>query len=214
MTASYSTPLPVASVVRGNNAELLREASRLWFDASSDVVLDVTYGRGKWWSHVRPLHLVTHDKFTLDGVDFRRLPEASCSVDVVAFDPPYVSPGGRGTSTVGDFNDRYGLVDVPRTPLETQNMIGKGVRESHRVLRKGGRLLVKCSDYVSSGKFFPGHQLTVLGAVEVGFEQVDEFVHWTGTGPQPKTNLDGTPRRQVHSRRSHSFLCVFRKAAA
>ena len=39
----------------------------------------------------------------------------------------------------------------------------------------------------------------------------DLFIHHSGMGPQPKTNLDGTPRRQVHSRRAHSYLVVFQK---
>lgn len=52
---------------------------------------------------------------------------------------------------------------------------------------------------------FPGMPGLAELSEDIQFEQVDEFVHFSGTGPQP-------PRpRQFHSRRAHSFLCVFKK---
>jgi hypothetical protein len=71
--------------------------------------------------------------------------------------------------------------------------------------------MVKVGDYVSSGKLVLGHHHVVEFGLNLGLEQVDEFVHASGTGPQPTVNLDGSPRLQVHSRRAHSFLVVFRK---
>lgn len=193
---------PVQSVVQARrNGALLAEAAKLWI-AHDDSVLDVTYGRGMFWTDYRPAQLVTHD-LALDGVDFRLLPEADASVDVVVFDPPYIPQGGRKTSTVPDFLDRYGLVDVPGTVGELNRLIADGIGEAARVLRPGGRLLVKCMDYVSSGKYHAGRHSVVTAALDAGLTQVDEFVHYSGLGPQP------AHRRQLHSRRAHSFLCVF-----
>lgn len=73
------------------------------------------------------------------------------------------------------------------------------------MLRQHGRLLVKCMDYISSGAYQPGRHKVVVRATEVGLRQVDEFVHHSGLGPQPRRDL------QYHSRRAHSFLCVFQK---
>jgi hypothetical protein len=200
----------VSVVTAKKNGPLIAQAATLWI-RPDDTVADITYGRGLFWTHYQhPGTFITHD-ITHDGIDFRHLPEADASVDVVIYDPPYISPGGRKTSTVTDFNNRYGLVDVPRTPKETDALIVAGLAEATRILRPGGRLFVKCADYVTSGKLHLGHHLVVSAAHNLGLEQVDEFVHHSGTGPQPKYNLDGTPRRQVHSRRSHSFLCVFKK---
>jgi hypothetical protein len=201
----------VESVVRSRrNGPLIAQAAKLWIQ-DDDIVLDVTYGRGRFWTEFKPTNLITHD-IALDGVDFRALPEPDESVDVVVFDPPYVSIGGRTTSTIEDFNARYGLTDAPKSPLETSDLMAGGIREAGRVLvPRTGRLMVKVSDYISSGKYHAGHHYAVAAALATGFEQLDEFVHYSGTGPQPMDNLDGTPRRQVHSRRAHSFLCVFGK---
>lgn len=192
----------VESVVHNrSNAVLLAEVARLWI-GPDDVVLDVTYGRGNFWLKIRPANLVTHD-LAVDGVDFRNLPEADRSVDVVVFDPPYIPQGGRTTSTVPDFLQRYGLVTVPRTTTELDEYHVAGIKEAARVLKPKGRLLVKCMDYVNGGRYVTGRHTIVAAAHTAGLVQVDEFVHYSGRGPQPVRD------RQLHSRRSHTFMCVF-----
>lgn len=219
MTGQLSMRLPetVQSVVRcQTNGPLIAAAATLWIE-DTDLVVDMTYGRGLFWTKYRPALLVGHD-LIVDGVDFRQLPEADGSVDVAVFDPPYISPGGRETSTLdgrngsgGDFNGRYGLGYTPSSPAELAELIAEGIREANRVLKPKGRLMVKCMDYVSGGGLFLGRHYVVCTALDLGMRQVDEFVHHSGTGPQPTENPDGTPRIQRHSRRAHSFLCVFQR---
>lgn len=205
---------PVLSVcTKRLNADLIADhVVPLWI-TPDDFVMDVTYGRGKWWTKYRPPFFIAHDLHTLDRVDFRHLPEADDSVDVIAFDPPYIPPGGRETSTVKGMHAAYGMGTMPATVSETFELIADGIKECARVLAPNGRLLVKCQDFITSGKFQPAHDLVIGSALLSSLEQVDEFIHVTGTGPQPKFNLDGSPRRQVHSRRAHGFLCVFQKPA-
>lgn len=194
----------VESVIRcRTNGPLVAAVAALWIEPA-DAVMDVTYGKGNFWTVYRPDNLITHD-LALDGVDFRELPEADGSVDVVVFDPPYIAQGGRDTSTVPDFLDRYGLVDVPKTAPELMVLIAAGMAEATRVLAPKGRLLVKCMDYVNGGRLVLGRHHVVSTALGLELEQVDEFVHYSGVGPQPPG------RRQVHSRRAHTFMCVFRK---
>ena len=194
----------VQSVVRSQrNGPLIRAAAVLWI-AAGDVVVDVTYGRGGFWTDYRPATLIAHDIAT-DGVDFRRLPEHDGTVDVVVFDPPYIAQGGRDTSTVPDFLDRYGLTCAPTTTAGIFELVAAGMAEAARVLAPGGRLLVKCMDYVNGGELVLGHHHVVTTALALGLSQVDELVHVSGTGPQPEG------RSQQHSRRAHTFLCVFRR---
>lgn len=192
----------VESVVKAaRNGPLIATAAKLWIKPD-DVVMDVTYGKGNFWTHYRPGHLIAHDLVT-DGVDFRQLPEADASVNVVIFDPPYIAKGGRDTSTIPEFLDRYGLYAAPRTPAEMMEQNAAGMKEAARVLRPGGILMVKCMDYVSSRRLVIARHHVVNTALALGMEQVDEFIHYSGTGPQPKG------RKQEHSRRAHSYLCVF-----
>jgi hypothetical protein len=196
-------PGVIQSVVEcQTNGPLIAVAAQLWI-RPNDVVVDVTYGRGRFWTHYRPAHLVTHD-LALDGVDFRQLPEADGTVDVVVFDPPYIPQGGRDTSTLPNFIDRYGLRDAPKPRRELEELIAAGMKEASRVLRPGGRLFVKCMDYVSSRQFCTGRHFVVSTAFDLGLRQVDELVHYSGLGPQPLRDV------QEHSRRAHSFLCIFR----
>jgi hypothetical protein len=171
--------------------------------------MDVTYGRGRWWQWHFP-HLIrtftSHD-IRLDGVDFRHLPETSESMDVIAFDPDYVAIGGRKTSTVDDFNDRYGLtVKDYETPAALQKTINDGISECARVLRPQGILMVKCATYISSGKPWLGEYHTIDHGLGIGLKVDDIFVHLSGTGPQPKRET-----RQQHARSNSSRLIVFRK---
>lgn len=218
---AFFLPETVESVVRcQTNGPLLAAAATLWIKPD-DLVVDVTYGRGLFWTHYRPRRFVAHDRI-VDGVDFCQLPEADQSVDVVVFDPPYISMGGRETSTIGqgggDMVSAFGLKDAPKSPAELAELIAAGIKEAFRVLKPRGRLFVKCMDYVSSGGLFLGRHHVVSTALALGFKQADEFVHHSGTGPQPTVNLDGSPRKQWHARRAHSYLCIFqapaRRAAA
>lgn len=207
---SWNFPDTVESVVPSRtNGPLIAAAAVLWIKPEDDV-LDMTYGRGKFWTHYRPEKLTTNDldpdsEATFHH-DFRRLPWSDGTFDVAVFDPPYISPGGRDTSTVEDFNDRYGLTEAPQTTDQLKGMIESGISEGARVLRPKGRLFVKCMDYQEGSTFHTMRQFVCLAAGNVGhLVQVDEFVHYSGTGPQP------SGRRQHVSRRAHSFLCIFRK---
>lgn len=192
------------------NSALIADVARLYIDPA-DEVLDPTWGRGKWWLDFQPDRLTSHDLFTLDGVDFRQLPEADSSVDVVAFDPPYVAMGGRETSGLVEMGDRYGMITAPRNPEELREMISAGLKECARVLKpkargyRGGRLLVKCQDYISSGRLQPGTHWMIEDALAAGLDYVDRFEHVTHVRPQPPG------RRQVHARRNLSTLLVFMK---
>ncbi len=209
--------LILAATAWPTNGALLADVHRLGYLRADDVVLDPTYGRGRWWTDWRPAQLIAHD-LVLDGVDFRRLPEETGTVDVVAFDPPYIAQGGRATSTLAgghdefgrrraDFLDRYGLYDVPKDVAGVIELMAAGIAEFYRVLRPGGLLLVKCMNYVTSGRYRRSAYDVLAHAELLGFTLVDELVHLRRPGPQPQRDY------QHHARRNYSLLFVLRRDA-
>jgi len=208
---TWGFPSTVESVVKvRENGPLIATAAVLHiFDGAA--VVDMTYGRGLFWTKYRPENLIAHDLYRGDGVDFRDLPEGDSSVDVAVFDPPYLPNESADKTTVPDFRDRYGI-DLteeqrgPRTVQDVFDLYTAGIAEAHRILKPRGKLLVKTMDFVHGGKYHAMRQHVVMSATELGMSQVDEFVHHSGLGV---SNLAGTTQRT--SRRAHSLLCVFKK---
>jgi len=205
------TPLgPVPTVIRGSNGVLIATVARLGYLGTPDAtVIDVTYGRGLWWTQYHPADLVAHDLAT-DGVNFCELPEADGSMSVVCFDPPYISTGNRETSSVGELYDRFGLGNL-KGWRAIRALVDAGLAECARVLEPGGYLLVKCMDYTESGRKVWNTFHVFDQAEQLGLRLVDRFHHLTGGGPQPTINLDGTPREQKTAREVTSMLLVFTK---
>ena len=171
------------------------------------TVMDVTYGKGVWWHWRRSeyaMRFIAHD-IKIDGVDFTALPEATESADVIAFDPDYVAPGGRDTSTIPEFNERYGLDDPYESPASLQAHINDGLRECERVLRPQAIMMVKCTNYISSGKLWLGEAHTINTGLRAGLIVEDIAVHLGNPGPQPKHLT------QKHFRSNSSRLIIFRK---
>lgn len=175
------------------NADLIADVARLYYRGGE--VCDPTYGRGLWWTKFQPAVLIRSDVAakgqTVAAHDFTRLPYESGRFAVVAFDPPYVCTGGRETSTLPDFNDRYGLVDTPRTPgaLVAQNIAG--LAECARVVQPGGTIWLKSMDYIWSGRLQPVTHLMICAGLELGLQLEDRFEHVGHVRAQP---LDGKCR--------------------
>lgn len=182
------------------NGELIRTIAPQYL-YGADGVLDVTYGRGAWWTRYRPDDLVAHD-LRLDGVDFRALPERRRSFDVVCFDPPY-TPHDATTGIVSgnvDFADRYGLGQ--RSTDAVLELIDAGMAEVARVARRW--VLVKCSDFTNGRKFRMAHLDVVESMRRHRLIDHDLIVHLSGAGP----GHHATIRRPKRARRHHSYLIV------
>lgn len=193
----------VGSVITGTNADLIAKIAPYYLQGLT--VMDVTYGGGGWWKRYEPPGLIRHDLAL--GTDFRRLPEADNSVDVVCFDPPY-TPAGGGPTTLeaGEFRDRFGLSDGYRSQIELDALISDGLAECARVARRW--ILVKCNDYVNARHFTLGHRNVLDAANELGLtddgDPWDLIIHHTGPGPGGHNIFE-----PVRARRHHSYLIVF-----
>ena len=199
-------PVPQTVQHVSTNAELIAAVAPIYLTGS---VLDVTYGRGKWWDTFRPEPFAYHD-LRLDGVDFRYLPELAQSWDTVVFDPPYVESGSRTTSSRRDFLDGFGLgtdADGRVSPVDTWEQMRDGLAEACRVARRF--VLVKCMEYVAWHRFHDAPTAVILEADRQGWRLHDRIVHASGGG------VGGTYRIRTVKRceRAHSYLLVFAPVA-
>lgn len=202
---------PVQAAARwANNGALIADVARLGYITDTDRVIDVTYGRGRFWTKYRPARLVAHD-LKLDGVDFRYLPHPDASFDVHVIDGPYKL---NGTADLGDFDEAYGI-DVPADWQERHQLIADGMTEGARVLAVGGRMLVKCQAQVCSGAVRWQDDIFTAHGESLGLVKVDRF-DLIGKGrPQPMKPSARYPngREQRHAHGRPSTLLVFKAPA-
>lgn len=190
---------------RRTNAELVQDLFNLQYLRWDDLILDPTYGLGRWWTLVKPLRLVGTDldstkSLVGDSIDFRRLPFDDDLFDAVVFDPPYklngVSQGYGGDEAYGVANATYISV------ADRHKLIVEGMSECARVTKR--TLIVKCQDQVCSGRVVWQSRLLADHGESLGFRLVD-MLHVVGFRPQPAGRI------QKHARRDYSTALVFTK---
>jgi hypothetical protein len=197
------------SVFVGSNADLMAAVAPYYLTGS---VMDCTYGEGAWWSKHRPVGLVAHDKFKVDGVDFTDLPEPDNTYDTVCFDPPYVISGGESSvNLAGSFQVDYGIGSgrlEHNSGNKFEAMLRAGLTETARVSRRF--VLVKCMEFAQGGGADGGFRdvpyLMRRWGDDIGLKSYDVIVHHTGSGPGGHNIF--VPKR---ARRHHSYLLVFAK---
>jgi tRNA G10 N-methylase Trm11 len=175
------------------------------------IIADVTFGLGSFWT------LVDQSKYQVlasdikSGVDFTKLPYRSATMDCVVLDPPYMHyAGGTAFKNYTDFDTRY---EVNMRHHETLNghealmeLYYQGSRESYRVLKNRGILVIKCMDQVVAGKQKMSHVEIINTLSEDGFVIEDLFVVVRYGRPTISTRTI-----QQHARKNHSYFLVFRK---
>lgn len=213
-------PNILAATYWPNNAAMVEALVKLEYLHSGMSMLDATFGKGGWWRSWKPDELIKHD-LAIDGVDFRNLPYPDDTFDGVAFDPPYVSVGGRATTTIREMYDSYGMDGAPTSPKLMQKLINDGLKEQARVVKPTGIIICKCMDYVSSGKLWPGVYLTTKAALKLGLAVEDHLLYIRkSSGPQPGNRTkklksgEVVASRQHHARRNVSNLLVLRAPVA
>jgi hypothetical protein len=152
------------------------------------------------------------------GVDCRALPYEDESFDCIVLDPPYAEGLLRreksqraGSGTHAAFRDAYSHAGahapVAGEPKYHEAVVDLYIRaglEAHRVLRRGGLLIVKCQDEVSANRQRLTHVEIITAFESMGFYTRDFFV-------LVRENAPGVSRllKQVHARKNHSYSLVF-----
>lgn len=175
------------------------------------LIVDPTFGNGRFWKNIDQSSFDVRTTDLKDGVDLRSLPYKSGSVDMVVLDPPYrytpvKNKRQEDTSGHGKVD---GLYNLQSTNLKNTKAVIElyrdGFQEAHRVLKKGGFLVVKCQDTVQDGKNIWVHVQLMQIAEDEGFACRDLLV------VNPPSVTKTRWKFQRHLRKAHSYFLVFRR---
>ena len=206
----------VLSTHIGDNASIFPTILSLHVPEGSTIA-DVTYGTGIFWKNVdvTKYKLLASDAKT--GADCRQLPYENESLDCVVLDPPYMEGLFRrekghlaGGGNYAPFRSTYsnGLETTagPKYHEAVLDLYFKAGAEALRVLKRGGKFIVKCQDEVSANLQRPTHVELINWYEGLGFYTKDLFV-------VVRSNKPGISRlvKQEHARKNHSYFLVFAK---
>jgi hypothetical protein len=194
----------IPNVINGNNSDVIAQLHHLYLQ--DKTILDLTYGRGKWWSKSRQPDVKHTGDYTLPVLFDQEF-------DVVVYDPAYVSTSGSAKTTINDFNNRYGLDVASNGVMNVLDDILAGFDINvYPACKVGGLMFVKCQQQVESGRLWDMPRF-IKNYVEASGRCVlwDEVVHERGLGPQPLVNPDGTERIWQRTSRACSNLLIFKK---
>lgn len=191
---------PLYTCYSGNNATLINQVSRLYLEPGMSIA-DVTYGVGAFWNKVDLSIYKFYPSDLKNGLDFRCLPYQDRSMDVVVLDPPYMHHVTKNTLRVNSTYNNHAT-----TPNMTQDEIihlyCEGIKEAQRIIKKSGRIWVKCQDSLEYDKQKYTHIELYAFAKVSGLYMRDMFVlHADSVTP-----VQGIQR---HAKKNHSYLLIF-----
>jgi hypothetical protein len=208
----------VLSAHMAGNAEVFPELLSIHVPIGSRVA-DITFGRGVFWKKI-PMddyELVASDIKL--GKDWSKLPSTDDSVDAVVFDPPYMEGLYRqtkealaGSGTHRAFQDAYsnGTTQSSNNERKYHDAVLeaylKVIPEVKRILRVGGKFIVKCQDEVSANRQKLTHVELIWAYEKLGFYCKDLFVVVRQNAPVVARLI-----KQVHARKNHSYFLVFER---
>ena len=193
---------PVEAVVYGNNDILIEQVCRLYLN-DGDAIADITYGRGVFWKSVSQdirNRVTGSDIITVPErpYDFRNLPYADKSFDVVVLDPPYIhGPGKHHTDRA--YQNAATTAGMNHNAI--RQLYVDGMKEAARISRRHG--WIKCKDQIDTGMQRWSHCELMVEALNMGMFVRDMFI----CIPTSQT-ARGRWVNQYHARKPHSFLLI------
>ena len=188
------------------NADLIVDLVTLGFLHDGMKVIDLTYGKGRFWTKYRPPLLTTNDldpsTDAVHHVDYRTAatdhPLWADHFDFTVLDPPY---GLRGT--VNDTNGDYGLGEY--MPVEDRHvMMRLAMYEAVRLTKPRGLLLFKCQEQTCNGRKYNQPAMAYDWARDNGMRYVASL-HVHSHREQPA----GVEQANVHQ--NYSTALLFRR---
>lgn len=201
-----------------DNSTIFPEILSIHLPKGSSVA-DITYGRGVFWKNVPNSDYKLFASDLKIGGHWSSLPISNASVDAVVFDPPYMEGLYRktrgalaGSGTHKAFQDAYsnGEIQSPAKERKYHDAVLEAylsvLPEVKRVLKTGGKFIVKCQDEVSANRQKLTHVELIWAYEHHGFYCKDLFVIVRRNAPAISRLI-----KQVHARKNHSYFLIFQR---
>ncbi len=173
--------------------------------------VDLTYSKGQFYkSGLVPEPYFKWDKFPVNNeitqLDWAIENTGDNIVDSIICDPPFVISYGpsmekeqKGQNII---SKRFSCF---KNNQELRDCYDYLLKESYRMLKPGGILVMKTQNTVSSSKQYWNTYYTCQMAELIGFYHKDDFVLLA------KNRMPGKTVKQQHARKHHSTFSVFKK---
>lgn len=200
------------SVIEGRDPAV-RQSMLDFYVSPGAVVVDVTANHRRMWEGVTwtgPVTWCDVDPGVAPDViaDFRSLPFAAASVDVLVFDPPHLPAAGGSPAAMPQMKVDYGLTGAPKAD-NVASYFRPFLREALRVLRPDGVIFAKLKDYVHNHRYQWMLVEWVLAVRDTeGLTACDLIVKRDPCGGNLKS---GRWVRAHHVRNAHCWWAVVRK---
>lgn len=172
---------------------------------------DVTFGNGRFYQKIScPDHCFDSDSTLTKKFPFLtccssdNLPLQNQSISSLVFDPPfltYVKAARNHNSIMAGRFGGYWRYD------ELEHHYKSTIKESHRVLKKGGIMVFKCQDIIHNHKMHATH-INVVNWCKGMFRLKDLFI-LAAKHRMPMPNAKTA--KQKHSRIHHSYFLVLER---
>lgn len=199
------------SVVLGRDPDVI--PFLLAVHATPDAaILDCCHNRGVMWKGSK-LDITSMDidpQYACDFIgDFRAMPFADDSFDVVAFDPPHLPAAAASANSSGIERLQYGLTEHGdyRQGDNVSPAFAPFLVEAKRVLRPNGIVIAKIADLVHNHRYQWQHVDFINAAQAVGLTACDVIIK----ADPCAANLKSSKWENVrHFRRAHCYWIVVR----
>lgn len=201
-----------SSVMLERDPEVLTTMLRFYAKSGAEV-LDVTANKRRMWNGVIHNSRVTYADIDAEMkpdiiADFRNLPCAPNSYDVVIFDPPHLPVAASSLKSDKEFGRRYGLSYSPKGD-NIKEYFPPFLREAERVLRPEGLIFAKLKDFVHNHAYqwMLTDFITAVRA-QAGLTPCDLIVK---KDPSAGKMMSSKWQKAHHVRNAHCWWVIVRK---
>lgn len=195
-----------------DDGEILDTLLGIHSPCDNPIIMDVTYNSGKMWRKCKYKPHITMDinpefKPMIVG-DFKNIPLEDNSVDIILFDPPFLTSDGDSINSSKVYKKIYGITndDKDRDGVNICKIFHPFLVQAKRVLKNNGVIIAKIGDMIHSGKYQWQHCQLIEEAQKLDMNVDDMLIKVR------KTVINSSKwKKTLHLRKNHSFFIVIKK---